>query len=153
MDSAFQLCNIQNLIVLANKDAKQAFIDTVYPHNIDCIVLTKDEAKEWSGNYKVMFFGCFVEELKDRENIIMDEFIFKQLFKSLVRPHLEYAAPVWSPHNENLKKLIENVQKRATKRIPGFSDLSYPERLRRLNMPTLAYRRLRGDMIHVFNNF
>lgn len=80
----------------------------------------------------------------------MDEFIFKQLFKSLVRPHLEYAAPVWSPHNENLKKLIENVQKRATKRIPGFSDLSYPERLRRLNMPTLAYRRLRGDMIHVF---
>ena len=84
MDSAFQLCNIQNLIVLANKDAKQAFIDTVYPHNIDCIVLTKDEAKEWSGNYKVMFFGCFVEELKDRENIIMDEFIFKTW---LPKPH------------------------------------------------------------------
>lgn len=80
----------------------------------------------------------------------MDAEMFKMLFKSLVRPHLEYAAPIWSPHHEYLKTSIERVQKRATKRIPGFHDLSYPERLRKLSMPTLAYRRVRGDMINVY---
>ena len=80
----------------------------------------------------------------------MDADIFKQLFKSLVRPHLEYGAPVWSPHTIKNKELIENVQRRATKTIPGFSNLSYPERLRKLKLPTLAYRRIRGDMIQVY---
>ena len=34
--------------------------------------------------------------------------------------------------------------------VPGLSDLSYPERLRKLNLPTLAYRRVRGDMIQAY---
>ena len=34
--------------------------------------------------------------------------------------------------------------------IPGIGHLDYPNRLRRLKLPTLAYRRLRGDMITVF---
>ena len=64
--------------------------------------------------------------------------------------NLEYAAPVWSPHTIKYKEIIENVQRRATKMIPGFGDLSYPERLRKLKLPTLAYRRIRGDMIQAF---
>ena len=42
------------------------------------------------------------------------------------------------------------MQKRATKQIPGFKDLSYQERLKRLKLPTLVYRRARGDMIEVY---
>ena len=80
----------------------------------------------------------------------MDNNIFNQIFKTLVRPHLEYAAPVWSPHLTTQKELLENVQRRATKMVPGLSDLSYPERLRKLNLPTLAYRRVRGDMIQAY---
>ena len=80
----------------------------------------------------------------------MDRDIFSQIFKTLVRPHLEYAAPVWSPYQISQKELIENVQRRATKMVPGLSDLPYPERLRKLNLPTLAYRRVRGDMIQTF---
>ena len=80
----------------------------------------------------------------------MDNNIFNQIFKTLVRPHLEYAAPVWSPHLTTQKELLENVQRRATKTVPGLSDLSYPERLRKLNLPTLAYRRVRGDMIQAY---
>ena len=79
--------------------------------------------------------------------------IFLPIFKALVRPHLEYAAPVWSPHghgNGHLKTKLENVQRRATKRLPGMKDLNYPTRLRKLKLPTLAYRRTRGDMIQVF---
>ena len=80
----------------------------------------------------------------------MDNNIFNQIFKTLVRPHLEYAAPVWSPHLTTQKELLENVQRRVTKMVPGLSDLSYPERLRKLNLPTLAYRRVRGDMIQAY---
>ena len=46
--------------------------------------------------------------------------------------------------------MLENVQHRATKSIPGLSNLSYEERLRKINIPTLAYRRIRGDMIETY---
>ena len=75
---------------------------------------------------------------------------FCMLFKGLVRPHLEYAAPVWSPHTVKQKDLLENVQRRATKLVPGLQQLSYPDRLRKLKLPTLAYRRARGDMIQMY---
>ena len=45
---------------------------------------------------------------------------------------------------------IEGVQRRATKMIPEIKKLSYPDRLKFLNLPTLAYRRARGDMIEVY---
>ena len=72
------------------------------------------------------------------------------IFKGLVRPHLEYAAPIWTPHLNKYKEQIENVQRRATKLVPGLNQLSYPERLRKLKLPTLAYRRARGDMIQMY---
>ena len=75
---------------------------------------------------------------------------FLPIFKGLVRPQLEYAAPVWSPHHLELKRKIERVQRSATKRLPGMHDLHYDQRLRKLKLPTLAYRRIRGDMIQVF---
>ena len=34
--------------------------------------------------------------------------------------------------------------------VPGLSNKTYPERLRTLKLPTLAYRRTRGDMIHLY---
>ena len=46
--------------------------------------------------------------------------------------------------------LIENVQRRATKLILGLTHMTYPDRLQSLELPTLAYRRARGDMIQVF---
>ena len=42
---------------------------------------------------------------------------------------------------------IKNVQKRATKQVMGLKELTYEQRLRPLNLPTSAYRRVRGDMI------
>lgn len=55
-----------------------------------------------------------------------------------------------SPHLKKHVESIENVQRRATKQIPGLSDLSYEDRLRKLKLPTLAYRRSRGDMIEMY---
>ena len=80
----------------------------------------------------------------------LDEHSFLLLYKALVRPHLEYANQIWSPLLKKHEIEIENVQRRATKLIPGFRDLSYEERLKKLKLPTLKYRRARGDMIEIY---
>ena len=72
------------------------------------------------------------------------------LFKALVRPILEYGNVVWSPHLKKHKESIENVQRRFTKRVIGISTMSYEERLKQLRLPSLEYRRFRGDLIEVF---
>ena len=69
---------------------------------------------------------------------------------ALVRPHLEYANSVWCPYRKKDIDAIENVQRRATKMLPNLSTLSYPDRLRKLKLPSLRFRRLRGDMIETF---
>ena len=51
------------------------------------------------------------------------------------------------------KRTLENAQIRATKSIDGYSDLSYTERPRKLDLPTLQYRRERGDMIELYKHF
>ena len=75
---------------------------------------------------------------------------FTKLFKALVRPHLEYAAPVWSPHLQGNLKKLESVQRRATKQVPGLHHESYKERLRILKLPSLEHRRVRGDLIETY---
>ena len=80
----------------------------------------------------------------------MDKKTFNLLFKALVRPHLEYAKQVWAPMYKRQETIIENVQRRATKLVPGLKDLSYEDRLRSLGLPTIKYRRLRSNMIEMF---
>jgi hypothetical protein len=46
--------------------------------------------------------------------------------------------------------MIEAVQHRATRMIPGFAKFTYEERLQKLDLPTLYYRRMRGDAIEVY---
>ena len=80
----------------------------------------------------------------------MDKTIFLLSYKGLVRPHLEYAAPVWAPHLVKHIEALENVQIRATKLVPGLAKYDYSERLKIPKLPTLAYRRTRGDMITAY---
>ncbi|KAJ8024353.1 hypothetical protein HOLleu_34249 [Holothuria leucospilota] len=72
------------------------------------------------------------------------------LYKALIRPILEYGLPAWSPFYKREQEAIEAVQRRATKLIPGFSELPYEVRLERLNLFSLAHRRLRGDMLFIY---
>ena len=75
---------------------------------------------------------------------------FNALYKSLVRPILEYCAPVWNPYKIKQIKTLESVQRRATRLVKEVKNKSYTERLLSLDLPTLSYRRRRGDMITTF---
>lgn len=78
------------------------------------------------------------------------KFLIK-MFKAYVRPILEYASTVWSPYLLKDIDLIENVQRVFTRRVPGMSNLSYPQRLEALNLDSLELRRLYSDMICTYN--
>ncbi|KAK3108052.1 hypothetical protein FSP39_000221 [Pinctada imbricata] len=80
----------------------------------------------------------------------LDKNSFVSLYKALVRPHLEYASSVWSTIFKKDAIAIENTQRRATKILRGISNLTYPERLKYLGLPSLEYRRIRSDMIQVY---
>ena len=75
---------------------------------------------------------------------------FKILYKSLVRPILEYCSAIWYPLYKTDALEIEKVQRRATKLVPELRKLDYSERLKALNITTLAYRRRRTDVLQVF---
>ena len=66
----------------------------------------------------------------------------KLLFHFIIlRSHLEYANSVWNPYGMGLIKDLEKVQMRATKLVMKLKHLKYKERLERLKLPTLRYRR------------
>ena len=77
----------------------------------------------------------------------IDREFLTNLYKSLVRPHLEYSNIVWFPQLKRQSVAIKKVQRRASKLIPALKDLDYKERLRQLKLPTLKYRRYRCDLI------
>ena len=52
-----------------------------------------------------------------------------RLYKALVRPRLEFCVQAWCPYLRKDIAKIERVQRRATKLIEGFRDMSYSERL------------------------
>src|SRR6266536_4144867 len=76
--------------------------------------------------------------------------IILKLYKTLVRPHLEYCIQAWNPWLIKDIEKIERVQHRATRMIPALKKLTYENRLSELGITTLETRRLRGDLIEVF---
>ena len=72
------------------------------------------------------------------------------LHKAIVRPHLKYCIQAWNSYLRKYINMLEKIQRRATKLIPGLRDISYGERLEECGLTTLETRRLRGDQIEVF---
>ena len=72
------------------------------------------------------------------------------LFKTLVRPIIEYCNTVWGPMFVGDQKRLERIQRRATRLVAEIRHLPYQDRLRILHLPSLVYRRRRGDMLMVY---
>ena len=64
---------------------------------------------------------------------------------------LEYASPVWSPSQIGHIVLIESVQRRFTKSLPGMRHISYTDRLQLLKLDSLEKRRLKTDLCLVYS--
>ena len=80
----------------------------------------------------------------------IDISILKLLFTALVRPHLEYGNIIWNPRYKKYRVMIENVQRRATRLISNLAEHSYEDRLKIIGLPSLVYRRCRGDSIEAY---
>ena len=72
------------------------------------------------------------------------------LYKTLVRPILDYCIPVWRPNTKKDIIKLEKVQKGFTKMIEGCKGKSYEQRLDKLGITSLEDRHYRADMIQVF---
>ena len=80
----------------------------------------------------------------------LDQDIFKLLYPVLIRPLLECRVQVWSPHKQMDIDLIEKIQMRAVRMVPGMRALFYEEKLVKLVLTKLVERRFRGDMIDIY---
>ena len=74
----------------------------------------------------------------------------KQMFKSLVQPHIDYCSQLWMPlEGVNMDK-IEKVLRDFSKRVPGLRDLGYWERLKTMGMNSEQRRLERYKIIYVW---
>ena len=75
--------------------------------------------------------------------------VFLNVYKGLIRPHLEFCNHAWYPQLKKNTRLIEHVQRRATRMVQGLQTLRYNESLMKLELSSLEYRRRRGTMIEM----
>ena len=89
----------------------------------------------------------FLSYLIYRSFVSRDINLLVRAFITYVRPILEYNSVTWSPYYKGDIECIEKVQRRFTRWLPGFKSLTYNQRLKRLNLPSLELRRLHADLV------
>ena len=132
------------------------FIST---HQIAYTQAIKDLGVTFEPNLKFVqhIIHDITAKANQRANLIHRCFISRSIdnliraFIVYVRPLLEYVSPVWAPSHVYSINSIEQVQQSFTRRLPGFKNLSYVERLTRLHIPSLEHRRLMTDLTTCFN--
>ena len=145
-----------NLLQITNKRCP---ID--FSYNIHNTVLTKvDSAKylgviidsklNWKKQYSHLIKSCKQTLSFIRRNLPKASRHVKEMcYKTLVRPKIEYACPVWDPHHQVHIDSIEKVQKAAARYVTGNYTMESGNtnaNLRSLGWSTLEERRLRTKL-------
>lgn len=169
LDTLASWCNSNGMALNTNKCSCISFTKkrqrTTYNYSINGILL---ERKSIVKDLGVVFdeqlsFRSHYEQIINKGNQLLGFIVrstknFKKpqslitLFCSVVRPILEYACPIWSPHYKIYTNNIERVQKRCLKILLyrcniGRRVLNYEERLHRFHLSSLDNRRKRYDLI------
>ena len=76
--------------------------------------------------------------------------VVTKLYKVFTRPILESAVVAWYPWERQDINMLEKVQRRATKLVPGIGNMDYEDRLKVCDLTTLERRRERGLMIETY---
>ena len=94
-----------------------------------------------------------VAKAHQRSNAILSSFVSRdsdllvRAFSVYVLPLLEYNSVVWSLQSVQDIELVECVQRRFTKRLPGLKSYTYARRLEHLKLLSLELRRLHADLV------
>ena len=61
----------------------------------------------------------------------------RKITTTIIRPKLEHAKVIWSPHKKKHVMKLERIQRIATKMVPELDKLKYEERLKEMHLATL----------------
>lgn len=90
--------------------------------------------------------GWVLRNFKTRSSDFM-----KQIWKSLIQPHVDYCSILWfSPNNAGELAQIESLQRRFTRRIENVQDFNYWERLQYLRLYSQQRRLERYRIIYTW---
>ena len=113
------------------------------------VLVTKDLKSgtqcETAGKKALKMLGIINRNVEYKSKDVM-----KKLYLAYVRPHLEHCVQAWNPYFQKDIDFLERVQRRATKMVNGLGALEYKDRLIALDLYSLKYRCLRGDLIETF---
>ena len=96
----------------------------------DLVIIVSNDLKPSKQCVSVVKKANMTLGMIKRHIVSRDKKTIVRLYKSLVRPKLEYCIQSWNPSLIKDIELIEQVQHRATKLIPEIAHLSYHERLK-----------------------
>ena len=122
--------------------------------DLDCLSLQQDidNIEEWASKWQLKFHPkkCKTMRIGDKYpkynyTMTAEDGTIVQLEETVVEKDLGVVVD-----NKLTLDAVERVQRRATKTVPGISTMTYPDRLQTLRLPSLVYRRARGDMIETY---
>ena len=131
------------------EDSARKELETVHQERDLSVIVTSD-LKSSSQCLKSAATARKVIAMVRRTFRNLDIADFRLIYKTYIRPHMEFCIQAWSPHFVKDIDVLERVQKAATNLVPMLRKYNYATRLRMIGITSLEERRLRGDMIEVY---